>query len=133
LQRRGKPWLPLLAAARRSDAVTVAVMALEDNPAFNAGTGAVLTRDGSNGGTRRWHHGGRATLEVGAVAGVRRIKNPILLARAVLASPQVLLSGAGAERRVQLRARESRSVIPQCFVNDAAARDGRPRCEKMIW
>ena len=88
-------WATLLAGGSALDAVTVAVMALEDNPAFNAGTGAVLTRDGTAELDAGIMEG--ATLEVGAVAGVRRIKNPILLARAVLASPQVLLSGAGAE------------------------------------
>jgi beta-aspartyl-peptidase (threonine type) len=38
------------------------------------------------------------TLRAGAVAGVRRVKNPILLARAVMEhSPHVMLSGDGAE------------------------------------
>ena len=36
-------------------------------------------------------------LQVGAIAGVERVKNPIAVARAVLASPHVLLVGTGAE------------------------------------
>ena len=38
------------------------------------------------------------TLDIGAVAGVSRIRNPILAARKVLeASPHVLFIGSGAE------------------------------------
>ncbi len=72
-----------------------AVVALEDDPTFNAGTGAVLTAAGHAELDAGIMDG--ATLGVGAVAGVRRIQNPILLAQAVLASPQVLLLGEGAE------------------------------------
>jgi beta-aspartyl-peptidase (threonine type) len=79
------------------DAVEAAIKLLEDSPRFNAGKGAVFTRDGTNeldasimeGGARR----------AGAVAGVSRIKNPISAARAVMEkSEHVLLVGAGAER-----------------------------------
>ncbi|MCX2833879.1 isoaspartyl peptidase/L-asparaginase family protein [Microbulbifer thermotolerans] len=78
------------------DAVTEAITLLENSPLFNAGRGAVYTYDG--------HHeldasimDGR-TRQAGAVAGVRRVENPIRLARLVMEqSPFVMLSGAGAE------------------------------------
>jgi len=78
------------------DAVTAAVMALEDAPYFNAGHGAVFTHEGINELDAAIMDG--ATLRAGAVAGVRRVRNPVLLARAVMEhSPHVMLSGEGAE------------------------------------
>ncbi|MGH2516958.1 MAG: isoaspartyl peptidase/L-asparaginase family protein [Ktedonobacterales bacterium] len=88
------------------DAVRVAIMALEDNPGFNAGTGAVLTTDGHAQLDAGIMDG--TTLDAGAIAGVERVKNPIALARLVLASPHVLLMGAGAEQFA------SESGIPLC-------------------
>ncbi|HEY8324980.1 MAG TPA: isoaspartyl peptidase/L-asparaginase [Ktedonobacterales bacterium] len=89
-------WHVLLAGGSALDAVQTAIMALEDNPGFNAGTGAVLTEDGRAELDAGLMDG--ETMQVGAVAGVQRIKNPIRLARAVLASPHVLLLSAGAEQ-----------------------------------
>src|SRR5579859_2417694 len=89
-------WRVLLAGGSALDAAQAAIMALEDNPGFNAGTGAVLTVDGRAELDAGLMDG--ETMQVGAVAGVQRIKNPILLARAVLASPHVLLVGTGAEQ-----------------------------------
>jgi L-asparaginase / beta-aspartyl-peptidase len=89
-------WQILRSGGSALDAVTAAVVALEDNPAFNAGTGSVLTRDGIAELDAGVMDG--ATLAVGAVAGVHRIKNPILLARRMLDSPEVLLIGDGAEQ-----------------------------------
>jgi beta-aspartyl-peptidase (threonine type) len=78
------------------DAVTRAVMALEDDPLFNAGRGAVFTMDGHNELDASVMDG--ATLRAGAVAGVTHIKNPIELARTVMEhSDYVLLCGSGAE------------------------------------
>ncbi|MDE2225020.1 MAG: isoaspartyl peptidase/L-asparaginase [Xanthomonadaceae bacterium] len=78
------------------DAVTAAVVALEDAPYFNAGHGAVFTHDGINELDAAIMDG--ATLRAGAVAGVRRVRNPVLLARAVMEhSPHVMLAGEGAE------------------------------------
>jgi L-asparaginase / beta-aspartyl-peptidase len=79
------------------DAVTAAVLVLEDSPHFNAGKGAVFNADG------------RVELDAaimtgddrnaGAVAALNRVRNPILAARAVLEnSPHVFMIGAGAER-----------------------------------
>lgn len=89
-------WRVLLAGGGALDAVQAAILTLENNPGFNAGTGAVLTVDGRAQLDAGIMDG--ATLEVGAIAGVERIKNPIVVARKVLASPHVLLMGAGAEQ-----------------------------------
>lgn len=78
------------------DAVTAAVRVLEDDPLFNAGHGAALTRDG-------WAEHDAAVMEgkhqrAGAVASVRHVKNPVDLARRVMEkSRHVLLVSAGAE------------------------------------
>ncbi len=78
------------------DAVTAVVTRLEDSPHFNAGKGAVFTADGTNELDAAIMDG--ATARAGAVAGLTRIKNPILLARAVMErSVHVMMVGAGAE------------------------------------
>ena len=76
-------------------AVIAAVSALEDHPLFNAGRGAVFTKNG--------HHELDASimlghnLAAGAVAGVQHIANPVLLAAAIMHhSPHVMLAGQGA-------------------------------------
>jgi beta-aspartyl-peptidase (threonine type) len=82
------------------DAVTAAITVLEDDPDFNAGKGAVFTHDGRNELDAAIMDGN--TLRAGAVAGVQHIRNPILLARAVMEqSPHVMLAGAGAEAFAQ--------------------------------
>src|SRR5882724_2972678 len=78
------------------DAVTRAVMVLEDNPLFNAGHGSVFTFDGRNELDAAIMDG--RTLAAGAVCGVTHIRNPIELARTVMEhSEYVMLSGEGAE------------------------------------
>ena len=78
------------------DAVTRAVMVLEDNPLFNAGLGSVFTLEGRNELDAAIMDG--RTLNAGAVCGVTHSRNPIELARAVMEhSEYVMLSGAGAE------------------------------------
>jgi L-asparaginase / beta-aspartyl-peptidase len=78
------------------DAVTRAVVVLEDNPLFNAGRGSVFTHDGHNELDAAIMDG--RTLAAGAVCGLTHIKNPIELARTVMEhSEYVMLSGAGAE------------------------------------
>ena len=78
------------------DAVTAAIVILEDDPHFNAGKGAVFNHEGVNELDASIMDG--ATLEAGAVAGLHRVKNPILLARAVMEkSPHVMMVGDGAE------------------------------------
>jgi beta-aspartyl-peptidase (threonine type) len=78
------------------DAVTVAVQALEDDPLFNAGRGAVLSADGTHELDASIMDG--RNVGAGAVTGVRNVRNPIVLARLVMErSPHVMLSGTGAE------------------------------------
>ncbi|MCS4281660.1 isoaspartyl peptidase/L-asparaginase family protein [Stenotrophomonas rhizophila] len=78
------------------EAVTAAITVLEDDPTFNAGKGAVFTHDGRNELDASLMDG--ATLKAGAVAGVQRVRNPILLAEAVMQhSPHVMMVGQGAE------------------------------------
>lgn len=79
------------------DAVERVVCFLEDDPQFNAGRGAVFTRDGR-------HEMDAAIMDgrsraCGAVANVRTVKNPIALARLVMTrSGHILLAGEGAEQ-----------------------------------
>lgn len=80
------------------DVVTEAVAALENHPAFDAGRGAVLDRDGlpqldagvMDGTTLRW----------GAVANVRSLPNPVRTARRLVETDGQfrMLVGEGAER-----------------------------------
>lgn len=78
------------------DAVQRAVNVMEDSPLFNAGKGAVFTHDGQQEQDACIMDG--ANRNAGAVAMLRRIKNPIDLARLVLEkSTHVLLAGEGAE------------------------------------
>jgi beta-aspartyl-peptidase (threonine type) len=88
-------WQILLQGGSALDAVQTAIVVLENNPSFNAGTGAVLTQDGRAELDAGLMDGN--SLDVGAIAGVQRVKNPIVLARSVLCSPHALLMGAGAE------------------------------------
>ncbi|HSA90927.1 MAG TPA: isoaspartyl peptidase/L-asparaginase [Burkholderiales bacterium] len=79
------------------DAVAAAVVVLEDSPLFNAGRGSSFNADGEIEMDASIMDG--ATLRAGAVAAVRRIRNPVLAARAVMdKSRHVLLAGSGAER-----------------------------------
>ncbi|HKB92357.1 MAG TPA: isoaspartyl peptidase/L-asparaginase [Opitutaceae bacterium] len=79
------------------EAVIAAIRLMEDNPLFNAGKGAVLNADGVCELDAAIMNGN--TLAAGAITGIKHIKNPILLARAVKdKSPHVMLSGEGAEK-----------------------------------
>ncbi|MGG7449239.1 beta-aspartyl-peptidase [Kosakonia oryzendophytica] len=79
------------------DVVTEAVRLLEECPLFNAGIGAVFTRDETHELDACIMDGN--TLLAGAVAGVSRLRNPILAARLVMEqSPHVLMIGEGAEQ-----------------------------------
>jgi L-asparaginase / beta-aspartyl-peptidase len=86
----------LQAGGTSLDAVTRAVVILEDNPLFNAGYGSVFTLDGHNELDAAIMDG--SNLKAGAVCGVAHVRNPIELARTVMEhSEYVMLSGAGAE------------------------------------
>ena len=78
------------------DAVAAAIRVLEDAPQFNAARGAVFTHDGRNELDAAIMDG--ASGRAGAIAGVHRVRNPIVLARAVMEhSKHVMMVGDGAE------------------------------------
>jgi beta-aspartyl-peptidase (threonine type) len=86
----------LLAGGSALDAAQAATVALEDDPIFNAGVGACLTSAGDCELDASCMDG--LTLRAGAVACVKTVKNPILLARRVCDdTPHVLLAGPGAD------------------------------------
>jgi beta-aspartyl-peptidase (threonine type) len=86
----------LKAGGTALDAVEAAIINLEDNPLFNAGKGAVFTNEGKNEMDASIMEG--KLLMAGAIAGVKNIKNPINLARAVMEkSEHVFMAGIGAE------------------------------------
>jgi beta-aspartyl-peptidase (threonine type) len=78
------------------DATEAAVRVLEDDPHFNAGRGSVFTSAGTNEMDAAIMDG--HTLNAGAVASLKHIKNPISLARLVMdKSGHVMMDGEGAE------------------------------------
>ena len=77
------------------NAVKASLVVLEDHVLFNAGRGAVFTKKGVQEMDAAIMDG--LTLEAGAVAGVRNVRNPIELATEVMRnSNHVFLSGKGA-------------------------------------
>ena len=86
----------LLAGGSSADAVAAAVVSMEDFPLFNAGKGAVFNHIGGHEMDAAIMSG--KALEAGAVCGVSNVKNPVLLAKAVMQHSEcVVLCGAGAE------------------------------------
>jgi L-asparaginase / beta-aspartyl-peptidase len=130
------------------EAVVATVAALEDHPLFNAGYGSLLNSEGNvemdasvmfaepvavapatKSASRRKHaHTNDAdyTVSAGAVAVVSRVRNPIMLARAVMEhSPHILMAGPGAEnfaRKVGIRL-----VRPEEMVTERARERWRAR------
>ncbi len=79
------------------DAAIAASVMLEDNPIFNAGTGAVLNFDGFVEMDACVMLSTQS--QIGAVSGLQRVKNPILVARQVMEqTDHVMLTGDGALR-----------------------------------
>jgi beta-aspartyl-peptidase (threonine type) len=138
----------LRAGGSALDAVIATVRALEDHPLFNAGVGSLLTSEGTvemdasvmealpplrprRGAAAAADSGGRtaasaarlrAELRAGAVAGITRVRNPILLARAVMElTPHILMAGAGAERLAR------RAGIPLCRPEELVTQRARER------
>lgn len=88
-------WQVLLDGGSALDAVEAAVRSLEAHPRFNAGRGAVLTRDGRVELDASIMEGDR--LRAGAAGAVTRITHPVSLARRILEDGRhVLLVGDGA-------------------------------------
>ncbi|MCU0950415.1 MAG: isoaspartyl peptidase/L-asparaginase [Burkholderiaceae bacterium] len=101
------------------DAVVAAVIALEDEPLFNAGRGSVYTADATHE-TDAGVMDGR-DRRAGAVAGLRSVRNPVQLAREVMdATEHVLMIGDGAERLA--RERGVPLAPPEYFATDTRRR-----------
>lgn len=92
-------------------AAIAAVVVLEDDERFNAGTGAALGLDGKTIEMDASVMDSRGTLS--AVAALRSVKNPVLVARDVARSPHVLLAGEGAQRYARLMGHAPYDVVPE--------------------
>jgi L-asparaginase / beta-aspartyl-peptidase len=93
----GAGWAVLSKGGSALDAIEAAIMVLEDDPVFDAGFGSHLNLDGHVECDAIVMDA--ATLRAGSVAGLRRVKNPIRAARAVLEKcPHMMLISEGAER-----------------------------------
>jgi len=102
---------------------------MEDSPLFNAGKGAVFTWDGTNELDASIMDG--RDRSAGAVAGVKTVKNPILLADTVRTqSEHVMLMGAGAEA---FAAEKGFAVTPPEYFATPARREAleRLKAEKL--
>ncbi len=111
------------------DAVKAAIIPMEDSPLFNAGKGAVFTWDGTNELDASIMDG--RDRSAGAVAGVKTVKNPILLADTVRTqSEHVFLTGAGAEA---FAAEKGFAVTPPEYFATPARREAleRMKAEKL--
>ncbi|MFN7141367.1 MAG: isoaspartyl peptidase/L-asparaginase family protein, partial [Limisphaerales bacterium] len=108
------------------DAVTAAIIVLEDSPLFNAGRGAVLNTEGKIELDASIMDG--KTTAAGAVAGVKETKNPILLARAVMEkTPHVMLAGDATDRF----AREQKLTrVPNKYFETERRREAWERLKK---
>ena len=100
------------------DAVCVAIVAMEDSGVFNAGRGAVCNAESEYELDASIMDG--ESLAAGAVACVRRVKNPILAAREVMrATDHVLLAGEGADAFAR---RQGLDVVPASYFDTARKR-----------
>ena len=90
-------WGVLSNGGHALDAIEAAVVVLEDDPVFDAGYGSHLNLDGEVECDAIVMDA--ATLRAGSAAGLRHIKNPFRVARAILEhSPHMMLISEGAER-----------------------------------
>jgi len=101
------------------DAVTAAVVSMENDPMFNAGIGAVFTHSGGHEQDSCIMDG--RTRDAGAAAALKHVKHPILLARKILEhSPHVLLAGSGAEDFASVHGLE---LVEESFFDTAFRRE----------
>jgi beta-aspartyl-peptidase (threonine type) len=119
-------WSILSKGGHALDGIEAAITILEDDPVFDAGYGSHLNLDGQVECDAIVMDA--ATLKAGSVAGLRRIKNPIRLARRVLEQcPHMMLISEGAERFA------TQHGIPLCDPDDLvspAEREAWLRCSK---
>jgi L-asparaginase len=78
------------------ETVSYAVQLLEDDSLFNAGTGSSLQEDGRARMSAAIMDG--ASRRFASVLNIERVRNPILVADALLDEPDRILTGAGATR-----------------------------------
>jgi beta-aspartyl-peptidase (threonine type) len=108
------------------DAVETAIVAMEDDETFDAGRGSFLNAEGQVELDAGFMDG--TDLEVGAVAGVQFIRNPIRLARAVMEkSEHVLLIGQGAQRFAH------KMGFPTCDLTDLAVPREFERWQRLLY
>ena len=86
------------------DAVEASVRVLEDDPAFNAGFGSVLNRDGAVEMDAAIMDG--ASLDLGGVAAIAGVRHPVSVARLMLRELPTLLVADGARRFARQRGAE---------------------------
>lgn len=97
------------------DAVEAVVRVLEDDPMFNAGRGCVLNEQGEHELDASIMDG--RNLACGAVSGVKRVKNPISLAKHVMTDTRhVFLQSVGADKFAESIGLEL--VPPEYFITD---------------
>jgi L-asparaginase / beta-aspartyl-peptidase len=108
------------------DAIQAAIMVLEDDPVFDAGYGSHLNLDGYVECDAIVMDA--ATLRAGSVAGLRRVKNPVQAARAVLEQcPHMMLISQGAE---QFASDHGVSLCDPEDLISPAEREAWERCRK---
>jgi beta-aspartyl-peptidase (threonine type) len=108
-------WAILERGGSALDAVEAAVVVMEESEHFNAGHGAALNAAGEHELDASIMDG--ATLAAGAIAAVRRIRNPVRAARAVMATDDlVMLTGPAAD--VFAEARGLEMVAPSFFTTE---------------
>jgi L-asparaginase / beta-aspartyl-peptidase len=124
-------WEILSKGGTALDAVQAAIMLMEDDPAFDAGVGSYLNRDGNVELDASFMDG--RTLAAGAVACVQRVKNAIVLARRVMESEHTFLIGRGAEDfasekgiplidNAELQTPEQIEIWKECLANPPVAK-----------
>jgi beta-aspartyl-peptidase (threonine type) len=112
--------------AKATDIVVGVINVLEDSPLFNAGKGAVFTHDEKVELDASIMDG--ETLNAGAVAGVRDIKNPINAAREVMMnSEHVFLSGKGAS---EFAKKQGLEMVPNKYFHTQARRESLMKLKK---
>ena len=115
-------WAVLTSGGTAVNAVEVAVRVLEDSGVFGAGRGSALNEDGVVELDAGFMDGRR--LDVGSVAAVQRVRNPISLARLVMESPLAVYVGPGAVRFAE------RMGLPTCDPADLVSARERAAWEE---